>query len=238
MPEDGRNECHIFYQSTDPAGPRCGASAAVRVGHNGRVHECLIDIGFSQRRSHAADHIVVLIAAAIYFLIRSIRVDASARKPRSGPELGSQLPTPSDTRFVIAVVAETVVIAGMVFLMLQLRLPQYVVPLVAVIVDAHFFIFIRPGDRAVHLIASTVVVLVSIVLIADAAPEPVVARGIVGCSFAVITAHYGCYFLTWRFTGTEQEKTARGRFLSEHLRSIPADSRISGVTSGADQRRT
>lgn len=85
--------------------------------------------------------------------------------------------------------------------------------MVAVIVGAHFFVFIRPGDRAVHLIAGSagiVVGLAGIALIASATLEPVVVvRGIVGCCFAVITAYYGCYFLSWRFTAAQHEETRR-----------------------------
>jgi hypothetical protein len=111
---------------------------------------------------------------------------------------------------VIAVVAETVAIVAMVFVMLQLHLPQYVVPLVAVIVGAHFFIFIRPSDRVVHLIAGIAGVaigLFGVALIAGAILHPVVVRGIVGCSFAVITTYYGCYFLTWRYTKPDDSET-------------------------------
>jgi hypothetical protein len=153
-----------------------------------------------------------LVAAALYFLIRSARAGSTAGRDVAVPQRGRQLSTPSDRRFVVAVVAETVVITAAVLLMLQLKLPQYVVPLVAVIVGAHFFIFIRPGDRAVHLIAGTagvVVGLAGIALIASATIEPVVVRGIVGCCFAVITAFYGCYFLAWRFTAAEHEETSR-----------------------------
>lgn len=153
---------------------------------------------------------VVLIVAALYFVIRSTRVGASARIDGIRRRKASQAPAPSDSRFVIAVVAETVVIVAMVFVMLQLHLPQYVVPLVAVIVGAHFFIFIRPGDRVVHLIAGiagVVVGLLGVALIAGATLDPVVVRGIVGCSFAIITTYYGCYLLTWRYTETHDDKT-------------------------------
>ncbi len=115
-----------------------------------------------------------LISAAIYFLIRSARVEAKVRTRQAGPDGSRQLPPPSDSRFVVAVVAEAVAIAVAMVLMLQLHLPQYVVPLVAVIVGAHFFIFIRPGDRTVHIIAGTagiVVGLTGIVLIAGAEHE-------------------------------------------------------------------
>jgi F0F1-type ATP synthase membrane subunit c/vacuolar-type H+-ATPase subunit K len=152
----------------------------------------------------------VLIVAALYFLIRSTRVGASARAARIQPRQASQAPLPSDSRFVIAVVVETVAIAAMVFVMLHLHLPQYVVPLVAVIVGGHFFIFIRPGDRVVHLIAGIVGVavgLLGVALIGGAILDPVVVRGIVGCSFAVITTYYGCYFLTWRYTETGDGET-------------------------------
>lgn len=152
----------------------------------------------------------ILIVAALYFLIRSTRVEVFDQTDRIRPRQAGQQPAPSDSRFVIAVVAETVVTIAMVFVMLRLHLPQYVVPLVAVIVGAHFFIFIRPGDRAVHLIASIAgdtIGLLGVALIADASLDPVVVRGLVGCSFAVITAFYGCYFLTWRYTDTGQSKT-------------------------------
>ena len=152
----------------------------------------------------------VLIVAALYFLIRITRVGASAQADRIQPRQASQAPVPSDSRFVIAVVAETVAIGAMVVVMLQLHLPQYAVPLVAVIVGAHFFIFIRPGDRVVHLIAGiagVAVGLLGVALTAGAMLEPVVVRGIVGCSFAVITTCYGCYFLTWRYTETDNGET-------------------------------
>lgn len=153
-----------------------------------------------------------LVAAALYFLIRGTQAGSTAGRDVAGPHRGRQLSTPSDSRFVVAVVTETVVITAMVLLMLQLKLPRHVVPLLAVIVGAHFFIFIRPGNRAVHLIAGTagvVVGLAGIALIASATMEPVVARGIVGCCCALITAYYGCYFLSWRFTATEHEETGR-----------------------------
>lgn len=155
-----------------------------------------------------------LIVAAIYFVIRSIRstrADARAQTDRRGSERGPRLPAPSDSRFVVAVAAESVAIAVTVIVMLRLHLPQYVVPLVALIVGTHFFIFIRPGDRVVHVIAGTagvIVGLAGIALIAAAVLEPIVVRGIVGCCFAIITAYYGCYFLTWRFSGTAQEESA------------------------------
>ena len=111
---------------------------------------------------------------------------------------------------MIAVVAETVAIVAMVVVMLQLHLPQYVVPRVAVIVGAHFFIFIRRGDHVVHLIAGiagVAVGLLGVALTASAMLEPVVARGIVGCSFAIITTCYGCYLFTWRYTETDNGET-------------------------------
>ena len=78
----------------------------------------------------------VLIVAALYFLIRRTRVGASAQADRIQPRQASQAPVPSDSRFVIAVVAETVAIGAMVVVLLQLHLPQYAVLLVAVIVGA------------------------------------------------------------------------------------------------------
>lgn len=123
---------------------------------------------------------------------------------------------------MVAVVAETVVIAVMILVMLQLRMPQYVVPLVAVIVGTHFFLFVRPGDRAVHIIAGVagvVIGLAGITLVAGGSVEPLVVRGIVGCCFAVVTAYYGCYFLTWRFTSTEQEAARYGSGLRPGWRS-------------------
>ena len=152
----------------------------------------------------------VLIVAALYFLIRSTMVGAPARADRIQPRQASHAPVPSDSRFVIAVVAETVAIVAMVFVMLQLHLPQYIVPLGAVIVGAHFFIFIRPGDRVMHLIAGiagVAVGLLGVVLIVGSILEPVVVRGVVGCSFALITTYYGCYFLTWRYTKTGDGET-------------------------------
>lgn len=146
----------------------------------------------------------VLIVAAVYFLLGSMRAGASARAGRTGPESAqrARLAAPSDSRFVVAVIAETVAIAVAVFVLLSLELQQYVVPLVAVIVGAHFFIFVRPGDRAVHIIAGSAGVavgLAGISLIAQGTLDPVIVRGLVGCSFALITAYYACYFLSWNY---------------------------------------
>lgn len=154
----------------------------------------------------------VLIAAAVFFVIGSTLVGSSTATTRIAPARSAIGPAPSDSRFVVAVIAETVVIVAMVLLMLQLHLPQYVVPLVAVIVGAHFFVFIRPGDRAVHVvagIAGVVVGLTGIALIAGNTLEPLFVRGIIGCSFALITTYYGCYFLTWRFIGADDDEDVR-----------------------------
>ncbi len=70
-----------------------------------------------------------------------------------------------------AVITATVLLQ----LQLHLHLHLYVVPLVAVIVGAHFFIFIRAGDRTVHIIAGiagVAVGLLGIALIAGGSVEP------------------------------------------------------------------
>ncbi|MDJ0311815.1 hypothetical protein [Arthrobacter sp. H35-D1] len=155
----------------------------------------------------------VLIVAAVYFFIRSTRAGAPspAGKTDPAPSNSARLSAPSDSRFVVAVIAETVAIVATVFILLTLHLPQYVVPLVAVIVGAHFFIFIRPGDRTVHVIAGSAGVavgLAGIALIAQGRLDPVVVRGLLGCSFALITAYYGCYFLSWRFVDADPNEGA------------------------------
>ena len=156
----------------------------------------------------------VLIGTAVYFLVRCARAGAPDGGGSTGTASGkgARLPAPSDSRFMVAVIAETVAIVATVFIMLALRLPQYVVPLVAVIVGAHFFIFIRPGDRTVHIVAGSsgvAVGLAAILLIAGGALDPVVVRGLLGCCFALITAYYGCYFLSWHFIDDEGHTTTR-----------------------------
>lgn len=101
-----------------------------------------------------------LIVAALYFLYRSTRVGSIELAGRADPAQDPARSAPSNSRFMLAVIAETIVIVIMVIIMLQLHAPQYVIPLVAVIVGAHFFIFIRAGDRAVHIIAGTAGVVV------------------------------------------------------------------------------
>lgn len=61
----------------------------------------------------------VLIVAAVFFLIGSTRSGASARAGKTGPESApiARLPAPSDSRFVVAVIAETVAIAAAVFVL-------------------------------------------------------------------------------------------------------------------------
>ena len=152
-----------------------------------------------------------LIVAAVYFFIRSTRAGAPSPVGKTDPAPRARLSAPSDSRFVVAVIAEAVAIVATVFTMLTLHLPQYVVPLVAVIVGAHFFIFIRPGDRTVHVIAGSAGVavgLAGIALIAQGRLDPVVVRGLLGCSFSLITAYYGCYFLSWHFVDADPNEGA------------------------------
>ena len=147
---------------------------------------------------------VAQILSAVVLLVCSARVAAPPQASPAGSHNEAARPAPSDPRFVIAVASEVVAIVIAVIVLLAVRLPQFVVPSVAVIVGAHFFFFVRRGDRWVHVVAGVAgigVGLLGIALIAVGALDPVMVRGVVGCSFALITVFYGCYFLAWRMSG-------------------------------------
>ena len=140
---------------------------------------------------------VLLGLAVIVGAVRGRRARRTAPEERTAPRSAPSVPTvPGRTASLLALV-EVIGILATVLLLARTGHVELVMPAVAVVVAAHFALFLRAQRSWLHLVTSTLGVLGAgnaLVLVAIGVLDPAAGRALAGLSLAACTALYGIVF--------------------------------------------
>lgn len=135
--------------------------------------------------------------AVIVGAVRGRRTVGAAPAERTSPRSASSVPAvPGRTAGLLALV-EVIGILAAVLLLARTGHGELVMPAVAVVVAAHFALFLLVQRSWLHLVTSTLGVLgagTALVLVAIGVLDPAAGRALAGLSLAACTALYGIVF--------------------------------------------